>query len=374
MTSLFVCLMFSSNRSHSELTIEREGHLNKAKLVATALRDSENYYDQIAGAGTLVEFGDKDALQFLADNLSHTDWVLMRSAIDTLISVRHPSGVDVIYKAAETIKETVFLKFLTESLSFKARDDMGEFLVDLLEEEDQWVKKHAMQAIDFIDFSGKKALLKELVESEKSDPVVRAYASMALITSDSSSEDVERLIRMAKEGDSSEQEAAAVALGRIGSEESREVLRTLRNSRYPKVSIAALASEVGLGIQDAKERLIAIITNGKGLDPSVAAASLRRMPVKVADQLTKELIACCELTSDVGTRVLEAWSNISEIPAHIYEWGLENSNPDIKLQGIWLVGQTDAYKYLSNVVGAMDDNDPGIRGMAAWSTVMLLQQ
>ena len=138
--------------------------------------------------------------------------------------------------------------------------------------------------------------------------------------------------------------------------------------------MAALASEVGYGIPDAKERLIEIMSAGKGLDPSVAAASLRRMPVRVSESVTKELIACCKVSSDVGTRILEAWSNMSEVPAHIYRWGLENENPDIKLQGIWLVGQTGAYAFLSDVVRAMDDSDPGIRGMAAWSTVMLLQQ
>ena len=371
---IFFCTLFPYSMVCSALDTERVAHLNKAKLVATELRESENYYDQIAGAGTLVEFGDKEALQFIADNLNHTDWVLMRSAIDTLISVRHPSGVDVIYKAAETIKETVFLKFLTESLSFKARDDMGEFLVDLLEVDDQWVKKYAMQAIDFIDFDGKQETLNRLVETNKSDPIVKAYASMALITSDSTAEDVERLIKMAQEGDSSAQEAAAVALGRVDSKDTRQALRILRNSKYPKVSMAALASEVGYGIPDAKKRLIEIMSAGKGLDPSVAAASLRRMPVGVSDSVTKELIACCKVSSDVGTRILEAWSNMPEIPAHIYKWGLENENPDIKLQGIWLVGQTGANKYLSNVIRAMDDSDPGIRGMAAWSTVMLLQQ
>ena len=51
--------------------------------------------------------------------------------------------------------------------------------------------------------------------------------------------------------------------------------------------MAALASEVGYGIQDAKDRLIAIITAGKGLDLSVAAASIRRMPVKISEQVTK---------------------------------------------------------------------------------------
>ena len=347
--SLFLCTLLTCNMAYSELTTERLAHLNKAKLVAKELRNSDNYYDQIAGAGTLVEFGDKEALQFIADNLNHTDWVLMRSAIDTLISVRHPSGVDVIYRAAETIKDTVFLKFLTESLSFKARDDMGEFLVELLNEDDQWVKKHAMQAIDFIDFGGKEETLNRLVESDNSDPIIRAYASMALITSESDEDAVKRLIKMAIEGDSSAQEAAAVALGRVDSEETRQTLRRLRNSKYPKVSIAALTSEVAFGIQDAKDRLIAIITNGKGLDPSVAAASIRRMPVKISEQVTKELIACCELSSDVGTRILEAWSNMPEVPSHVYRWGLENENPDIQLQGIWLVGQTGASKYLSSV-------------------------
>jgi len=77
-------------------TLDKEALINRARQVAVELRRSENYYDQIAGAGTLVELGDKDALQFIADNLSHTDWVVLRSAIDTLLSVQHPAGVDVI--------------------------------------------------------------------------------------------------------------------------------------------------------------------------------------------------------------------------------------------------------------------------------------
>ena len=251
LVSLLVVLTITSCPLLGDEPLDRSSLLNRAKTVATELRNSENYYNQISGAGILVEFGDKVALQFIADNLSHTDWVLLRSAIDTLISVRHPSGVDVIYRAAETIKETVFLKFLTESLSYQARDDMGEFLIDLLEEDDQWVKKHAMQAIDFIDFPDKKEALKQLLESETSDPVIKAYSAMALITSNSSREEIERLVKISEDGDSSAKEAAAVALGRVDSKRTREVLRNLRNSRYPKVSIAALASEVGFGIKDA---------------------------------------------------------------------------------------------------------------------------
>ena len=47
---------------------------------------------------------------------------------------------------------------------------------------------------------------------------------MALITSESDEDAVKRLIKMAIEGDSSAQEAAAVALGRVDTEETRQTL------------------------------------------------------------------------------------------------------------------------------------------------------
>ena len=197
---------------------------------------------------------------------------------------------------------------------------------------------------------------------------------MALVTPDSSSEEIENLIGMAERGDSAAKEAAAVALGRIDTARTRQVLRDFRASGNPKVSIAALASEVGFGVKDSRARLIAIITDGKGLDPSVAAASLRRMPIQVSAALTRELIECCEVSSDVGTRLLEAWANFESVPDDILKWGLNNSNPDIRLQGIWLVGHTGALDFLRNIAGALDDEDTGIRGMAAWSTIRLLQE
>ena len=353
---------------------KREVLIEQARSVAIALKESENYYDKITGAGTLVELGDKEALRFIVESLAENDWVLLRSAIDTLLSVQHPSGTDVVYRAAERINDRVFLKFLAESLTHKAREDMSGFLIDLLEEDDQWVKKHAMQALDFIEFEDKKKILTDLAQSEKRDKVIRAYAYMGLIDAEATDGEIENIIRIAKEWDSSAKEAAAVALGRVDSERSRETLRQLRDSQYPKVSIAALASEVGFGLDDSKERLKEIILNGKGLDPSVAAASLRRMPRDVSLALTRELIKCCDISSDVGTRLLEAWSNISSVPADIYKWGLTNGNPDIRLQGIWLVGYTEASEYLEEIVMFLDDDDSGIRGMAAWSTVRLLLQ
>ena len=86
--------------------------VREAIQVAKELRASESYYDQYAGAGILVDIGDKDSLQFLVDGLADNDWVLMRSAIDTLLTVRHPYGLDVLYRYAEQTTDAIFMKFL----------------------------------------------------------------------------------------------------------------------------------------------------------------------------------------------------------------------------------------------------------------------
>ena len=82
-------------------------------------------YDQISGAGTLVDIGDRESLQFLADYINHDDWSIQRSAIDMLLSVQHPAGLDVIYRLAEIRNTGVFMKFLAESIASKPRDRHG---------------------------------------------------------------------------------------------------------------------------------------------------------------------------------------------------------------------------------------------------------
>ena len=117
------------------------------------------------------------------------------------------------------------------------------------------------------------------------------------------------LIAFAENGTKDTREAAAVGLGRIDSDKARKALRELRNSNQPNVQIAALGSEVGFGMAEPRQKLLELILNGKGLDPTVAAASIRRMPREVAASITTELIECCELNSEVGARLLESWSD-----------------------------------------------------------------
>jgi len=148
-------------------------------------------------------------------------------------------------------------------------------------------------------------------------------------------------------------------------------LKELRAATTYKVQIAAMASQAGFGNEEATQTLISIIANGKGLDPSVAAASLRRMNPESVSSITAELLQCCELTSDTGTRLLESWENIDADPSALYKWGFNHKNPDIKMQTVWLAGVRGDGEYATAIADMLDDKDSGIRAMASWAIIRL---
>ncbi|MGR8919584.1 MAG: HEAT repeat domain-containing protein [Gammaproteobacteria bacterium] len=340
--------------------------------VARELRGSDNVYDQMSGAGTLVEIGDKESLQFLADNLGHSDWVLKRSAIDTLLNVEHPAGLDVLYRYSAVVDEGVYMKFLSESLASRPREDMAEFLMESVAMDDVWVRKHALQALAVTPLDDKEIRMRAIAEDETQDAVTRAYAYYALLDTPARQHSAEKLIEISANWGPEAQEAAAVGLGRVDSDASRAALASLRDAGTYKVQIAALASQAGFGNEAATDTLVRVIATGKGLDPSVAAASLRRMPTPAVVRITNNLLECCQLNSDVGTRLLESWAGIDADPTAVLEWGLGHENPDIRMQAVWLVGARREHAYLGRIAPLLDATDTGIRAMAAWSIVRIL--
>ena len=345
--------------------------VREAIQVAKELRASESYYDQYAGAGILVDIGDKDSLQFLVDGLADNDWVLMRSAIDTLLTVRHPYGLDVLYRHAEQTTDAIFMKFLSESLASRPRDDLSEFLIRLIESDDEWVKKHAMQSLASSEYPGKEQLMTNLGDDHNQDPLTRAYGYYGLIGTDSESYAVGELLSIRDNWGADALEVLAVALGQHDSQETRSRLKELRAANTYKVQIAAMASQAGFGNEEATETLISIIANGKGLDPSVAAASLRRMNPVTVSAITAELLRCCELDSDTGTRLLESWEKIDADPTALYEWGFNHKNPDIQMQTVWLVGARGDAEHAPSIASMLTSPDSGIRAMASWAIVRL---
>ena len=340
---------------------------------ATEYYNAENIYDRFSGASTLIDLGEEEPLKFVVEQLFSGDFIIMRHAIDTILSVSHPSAPDIIYRAIERIDDDVFLKFVTESLSKRSRPDMYEILLDLVESEDPWVVKHSMQSIDMIEFSEKQELLSSFISSPDTDDIIKAYSYMGLAKLTPNKKEIEtNLIAFAENGTKDTREAAAVGLGRIDSNNARKALRELRNSNQPNVQIAALGSEVGFGMAEPRQKLLELILNGKGLDPTVAAASIRRMPREVAASITTELIECCELNSEVGARLLESWSEIGNPPMKVVDWGFRHKNSDIKMQAIWLIGRLKIKEYTKLVTKELESEDSGIATMAAWSLLRIL--
>jgi hypothetical protein len=166
-------------------------------------------------------------------------------------------------------------------------------------------------------------------------------------------------------------EVQAVAIGKFQSELTEKRLSELRGANTYKVQIAAMASEAGFGNEAATLDLLAIIAHGKGLDPSVAAASLSRLPTAIGN-ITDELIRCCDLGSDTGTRLVEAWENITSDHSAIVDWALNNKNADIRMQGVWLVGAKKDSRYLKDIIPMLKSTDEGVKGMAAWSVIKII--
>lgn len=346
--------------------------VREAVSVARQLRKSENIYDQVAAAGTLVDVGDKESLQFLADTLSHGDWSLMRSAIDMLLNVQHPAGIDLIYRAAQENPEGVFVKFLSESLATRPREDMVEFLMNTLKADDSWVKKHALQALASLPFSDKEQRIRLIAEDDTQDSMTRAYAYYVLMDTAARQQSLDKLLDLAVNGSPDAQEAAAVGLGLVKNAKTQAALQSLEKSDNARAQLAAYASEAGFGADAAISKIVDKIAHGNGMESSVAAASVRRMPGPIASQISELVTTCCKLDTEVAARLLESWASIDADPTQMLEWGLNNSDASVRMQAVWLVGERQDRKYLKVIGPMLKDSDSGIRAMASWAIVRIL--
>lgn len=340
--------------------------------VARTLFESDDMFDQVCGAGTLTDVGDRDALQFLTDYTNHDDWSIQRSAIDMMLSLQHPDGRDVLYRLAEIRNKGVFLKFLTESIASKPRDDLGEFLMGMLEIEDVWVRKFALQSLAVMPVDNKVERITGFIQDDTISSVARAYGYYALMLTEDRDNALKQLLAVAEEGGGQAQEAAAIGLGLVDTSETTAALQNLRSTSTPTVKIGALASLAGFGDAAATKELIETVVNGVGLDSSVAAASIRRMRADRAVGITETLMTSYKLSSDAATRLLESWAWIDADPEKIYDWGLNNDNPDIRMQAIWLVGEREDRAYLQAIAPLLSDEDTGVQCMSSWSIVRIL--
>ncbi len=343
------------------------GMVNKAVGVAAKLLQSDNYYDRILGAGTLCDIGDKTGLEVLEEFATGSDLVYQRSALDTLIGVQHPNGIDLIYRLASQSK--FITQFLAQSLATNPREDMSEFLLGVLQESNSDVQRYAMQALVHMkDASTAVRIVNDVVDSPDSEDTTKAYGYYFLATRGFGNEVEERLLNLAANGDLNQREVVAVSLAHLESTAAKEALNQLQKSDDDRVSLAALSSNAALGDKKSIDGLVEIIARGKALHAEVGASALRRLPPELAHRLSLELFAL-NIRPNPGARLLESWRAIDWDASDIYTWGLAHENADVRLQTIWLVGQRQERNMLDVLSTYLDDDDPRIRGMAAWAIV-----
>jgi len=359
LVSLFVAFPFA--------VAANNGVVNDAVTVARKLYQSGNLYDQILGAGTLSDIGDPDALALLEKIARSSDIVFQRSAIDTLIGVQHPNGIDLIYRLAA--EDKMFTQFLAQSLATNPREDMSEFLLSLLRTSKPVVQQYAIQAlVHQKDSDSAVEIVNEVIANPDVLLTTRAYGYYFLAQKGYGKEIEQQLLDVVATGDLSQREVAAVALRYLDSAASREALERLQRSSDARVSLAAISSQAALGNEQSIAELVNVIARGKSLNAEVGASAIRRLPPELAHQLSLKLFAL-NLRPDPGSRLLESWRAIEWDASDVYAWGLANQNVDVRMQTIWLIGQRQERGRLEELAAFLVDENPRIRGMAAWAIV-----
>ena len=351
-------------------------HEEQLQLVHEAVRvakqisatDSADVYDRILVAGALAETGDAESLQFLKRTLGNSDFVLKRSAIDTLMSSSHPSELDLLFRTASSDPQV--RGFMVESLAATPRADMDDVLGDALKNGNLFVRKNALQAIARGEVVSLSDEVEAMVADPQTDATIKAYGYYALARNGQSKKVYAQLVEIVAKGQVEAREVAVIALGLTDTKETKELLSKLsKTDDDQRVSLAALASSAGLGNDESIGRLIHGIAYGKAMEQAVLAGSLKRLPPDKASKITDILMSCCKLTPDAATRVLESWSTIQADASNVYLWGLGNEQADVRLQAVWLVGHRKDLNALQRISNLLKDKDPAIRAMAAWSII-----
>ena len=365
-TAVLFLVTLGTVRGYAAAPASHERALRDAVRVAKEMMASKDIYDRILAAGALSDIGDKQALEILERCLTVDDTVIQRSAIDTLITANHPNSIDLLFKSASRNGEVLAL--MAESLASIPRDDMGELLVKALHEQSDFVKKHALQALVRAPGNREQAELLKMVSAPETSPVIKAYANFALYAG-GRKELASELLKAAQSGSSDIREVAAVGLGLVDSKEARAALKSLGKETEQRVAVAAVASSAGLGDDDAVGKIIQVIGFGKPMEATVMAGAMKRLPPKLALQITETVLACCRLKGDAATRLLESWGFIAADASKIYDWGLAHQEPDVRMQTLWVIGQRRDAGAIERVAPYLNDKDAGIRGMAAWTII-----
>ena len=346
-------------------------HRQAALAMAKSLLTAESVFDRFLAAGTLLEAGDQAGYEMLVEGLVSPDPTVARAAMDTLLSV--PDSCALAQTIADMAGRPVLGEALLRGIAYFSRRDALPYVREALNSSITTVRIGALRTVARLHDEKSLPLVQHSLENRGMMDTERAnvyYALSALGDGIGLQDDI---IELTRNDDTLVREVAAVALGNIQSDRSRDALARLVEDQSARVRIAALGSHINVGGEESVDGLEKVITTGRRDDASIAAAVLKRIPARIAEGIIKRVTECCDLKVEVALRLMETWGRIGgdvgdiTIPA----WGLRNGDPDVRLQTIWALGWRADRSARDLILPYLKDPDPAMRGMSAWAVARI---
>jgi HEAT repeat protein len=256
-----------------------------------------------------------------------------------------------------------------EGLRFTPRPDATDIIRAGIRSGNPKLQVSAFDAAALIGDVSLLPIIEDIVDTLE-DPRMRAYAVYAAsaLGTERLSDWIESLIRSQGE---LQREIAAACLGLQPSEWGSLELEKLSHDPSPRVRIAASASRVRLGIEDAETYLTKQIL---GTDPrmaQIAAGALKRSDPRYVVELASLVLAAPDVGDEAAGRVLEALGWARDIEAReVLERALSPERDElVRLQSLWAVGWRGRSDELELAERHLDDTSAPVRVMAAWAVL-----
>lgn len=340
---------------------------NRAIEVARSVLSDEgaDRFDRLTAAGVMLDSGSEEGRRFLEEALESAAPLAHRAAIGAILSVRGEASIESIREYAH---DDGNLRTVLEVLRFNPRKDAVEFVHRGMDN-----VRPAMQvvALDAAALLGDPALLpriETLIERTKT-PQVRGYGAYAASALGSPERE---MIESLLAASAFEREVGAACLGFADPEWAVEVLQSLLDDRSgPGVRIAALASLVRLGQDDAVEPLIAAVLHPDGRVAALAAGSLRRLPADRVVELAGRIVTEQGTDPFAAGRVLEAvgWARGADASSVLTNALAPEQDELVRLQGLWAVGWRGIPEERHLAERELTSESVAVRTMAAWAVL-----
>lgn len=349
-------------------------HRQAALTIAKTMLTADLIFDRFLAAGTLLEAGDRSGYEILLEGLVSSDPTVARAAMDTLLSV--PDFCALTQAISDVAERPMLNAALLRGIAYFDRQDALPFVRNSLDSSISTVRIAALRTVARLNDVQSLELVQTALKSRgmMDSELANVYYALSVLGDGTALQD--EIIALTRNNDSGVREIAAVALGNIHSDKSRDALALLVKDQSTRVSVAALGSHINVGGEQSIEALVTVITTGRRDDAVIAAAALKRVPVPIARDIINRVAECCELKVEVMLRLMETWGQIGgddgsdfAIPA----WGLRHDDPDVRLQAIWALGWRADREARDLVLPYLTDTDPAMRGMAAWAVARIGQ-